>query len=292
MALLLALTAAAGVWLLVAPAGPADASARVVAIPRRPSPIGAVRRWLAHAGLGDVRPTEFVAAILTLAVLGFLLGFALFGSAIPALGVAALAASWPLASYRRRAHARREVALDAWPRLIDEIRILTSAAGRSVPQALFEVGRRAPVELRPSFAAAHREWLLTTDFARTVAVLKRELADPGADAACETLLIAHEVGGTDLDRRLESLAEDRRQEVAGRKDARAKQAGVRFARRFVLLVPLGMALAGTSVGTGRDAYRTPTGQLLVVSALVLVAACWWWSGRLMRVPETERVFAS
>ena len=58
--------------------------------------------------------------------------------------------------------------------------------------------------------------------------------------------------------------EDRVLDTQGRKDARAKQAGVRFARRFVLLVPLGMALAGMSVGNGRDAYRTASGQLLVL----------------------------
>ena len=146
--------------------------------------------------------------------------------------------------------------MEAWPRLLEEIRILTSSLGRSIPQALFEVGRRAPEELRPAFAAAHREWLLSTDFARTLRVLKANLADPTADAVCETLLVAHEVGGTDLDRRLEALIDDRVQDTQGRKDARAKQAGARFARRFVLIVPAGMALAGMSVGTGRAAYQT------------------------------------
>ena len=38
--------------------------------------------------------------------------------------------------------------------------------------------------------------------------------------------------------------------------SQAKQAGVRFARRFVLIVPVGMAVAGLSIGTGREAYRT------------------------------------
>ena len=180
--------------------------------------------------------------------------------------------------------------MESWPRIVEEIRILTSSAGRSIPQAVFEVGARAPDELRPAFAAARREWQLTTDFARTCSVLKRELADPAVDATCETLLVAHAVGGTDLGPRLEALAEDRRQEVQGRKDARARQAGVRFARRFVLIVPLGMALAGTSVGTGRDAYQTPAGQALVTAALVMMAGCWWWAGRLLRLPEADRVF--
>jgi tight adherence protein B len=155
---------------------------------------------------------------------------------------------------------------------------------------LFEVGRRCPEELRPAFEAAHREWLISTDFARTVDVLKAGLADPTADAACETLLVAHELGGSDLDRRLEALIEDRIQDTQGRKDATAKQAGVRFARRFVLIVPVGMALAGLSVGNGRAAYGTVTGQLAVVAAVGMVILCWVWAGRIMRLPEEQRVF--
>ena len=146
------------------------------------------------------------------------------------------------------------------------------------------------MELRPAFAAAHREWLLSTDFARTLEVLKGQLADPTADATCETLLIAHELGGTDLDRRLEALAEDRRQDTQGRKDALAKQAGVRFARRFVLIVPMGMAVVGLSIGNGRAAYQTSLGQVIVVVALGLVVICWLWAGRIMRLPDEQRVF--
>jgi tight adherence protein B len=174
--------------------------------------------------------------------------------------------------------------------MIEEISLLTGSLGRSVPQALFEVGRSAPTEMRPAFAAAHREWLISTDFGRTVAVLKVRLADATADATCETLLVAHEVGGTDLERRLSALVEDRIAHLQGRKDAEAKQAGVRFARRFVLFVPFGMALAGLSIGDGRRAYETSGGQAGVIVALAMVLVCWLWSGRIMRLPDEERVF--
>ena len=65
---------------------------------------------------------------------------------------------------------------------------------------------------------------------------------------------------------------------------------MRFARRFVLLVPVGMALAGLSVGNGRAAYRTPQGQLFVAVGVAMVVACWLWAGRMMRLPEQDRVF--
>jgi tight adherence protein B len=175
--------------------------------------------------------------------------------------------------------------------MIEEMRLLTGSLGRSVPQALFEIGQRAPEEMRAAFRRAHREWLISTDFTRTLAVLKKGLADGTADVVCETLLVAYEVGGTDLDRRLAALAEDRVQDLQGRKTAKARQAGVRFARRFVLLVPLGMALAGLTIGNGRRAYETTGGQVAVAFGLGMIVVCWVWAGRLMRLPEDERVFA-
>ena len=237
-----------------------------------------------------VVPWRSVLGVSVLALaLGGLVGGVVFGGALPALVTGLFGATFPVASERSRRERRRSEARDAWPRLIEEIRLQTGALGRSIPQALFEVGRRAPSEMQAAFGLAEREWLLSTDFPRTVHVLKRELADATADATLETLLVAHQVGGSDVDRRLAALVEDRVQDVQGRKDARAKQAGVRFARRFVLIVPAGMALAGLSIGTGRAAYQTPSGQLAVALGLGIVVACWTWAGRLLRLPVEERV---
>lgn len=249
-----------------------------------------VQEWLVQAGLGDVRLRDFAAVMVLLFVLGTAVTFAVFGAIVPAVAVGASAACAPLASYRVRRANRRARAQDAWPRMIEEIRLLTSSLGRSIPQALFEVGRRAPDDMIPAFDAAHREWLISTDFERTLTVLKSGLADPTADATCETLLVAYTVGGSDLDRRLEALIEDRIQDTQGRKDARAKQAGARFARRFVVFAPFGMALAGMSVGNGRQAFSSPTGQTLTLFAVLLVIGCWVWAGRILQVPEEERVF--
>ena len=248
------------------------------------------RDWMVQAGLEDVAVSEFAAVVVVLALLGAAVAYAVFGGIVPAIAVGLFAMTFPAASYRRRRANRLARAQESWPRMIEEIRILTGSLGRSIPQAVFEVGRRGPVELRGAFAAAQREWLLSTDFARTLRVLKDRLADPTADATCETLLIAHDLGGVDLDKRLAALAEDRVQDTQGRKDARAKQAGVRFARRFVLVVPIGMAFAGMSVGNGRSAYATPLGQVLVVAGIGMTAACWLWAGRIMRLPEEQRVF--
>jgi tight adherence protein B len=258
---------------------------------RRPAVSQRVAEALARAGAPGVRAAEVAATTAVLAAVVAAATYAVFGGVLPPAVAAVCAAFVPLALYRARHERRRAEAHDAWPRMIEEVRLLTGSVGMSIPQALLEVGRRGPEALRPAFAAAEREWRITTDFARTTAVLSEQLADPTADVVCETLLVAHEVGGADLEARLAALAEDRADDLRHRKDARAAQAGVRFARRFVLAVPVGMALCGLSIGTGRKAYGTGVGQVLVVVGILAVAGCWVWAGRLLRLPGEERVFS-
>jgi tight adherence protein B len=290
IALVLALAGGYGVFLLYTALVLRWRGVRVAPGAARERRRARLRQWLVQSGLDDTRPAEFLAVVAMLFAVGAGSSLLLFAAPLPALAVGGFVASVPFASYRARRHRRREQAREAWPAMIEEIRLLTGSLGRSVPQALLDVGLRGPAELRPAFVAAQREWLLSTDFERTIGVLKSHLADATADAACETLLVAHEVGGTELDRRLAALAEDRIADLQGRKDARARQAGVRFARRFTVLVPVGMALAGLSIGDGRQAYATPAGQLLAVTAISMVVACWIWAGHIMRLPEEERVF--
>lgn len=287
-----AVLASGGAYLLYTSVtrSPAPTGERPLRPPGRRSLRVTASVWLAQAGIGTVSVTEFAFAVASLWVLGCIGGYLLFDALGPALLAGVLAAGFPVSAYRRRRQQRLDNAAEAWPRLLEELRLRTGSLGRSIPQALFESARRCPDEWRPAFAAAEREWLLTTDFGRTVAILKERLADPAADAICETLLLAHEVGGTDVGSRLADLVEDRVLDLQDRKDALSRQAGVRFARRFVLLVPLGMALAGLTIGTGRQAYASAGGQIAVAIGLLSVAGCWAWSGLLMRLPRPPRVF--
>lgn len=251
---------------------------------------GSLQDFLVQSGLEKVRITEFVAVELVLFSIAFAFGLAIYDGALAGLALGIAAAGVPVTSARGRRKARRELARENWPRMIEEIRLQAVSLGRSIPQALLSVGLKGPEEMRPAFLSAQREWLISTDLDRTLVVLKGQLADPTADSVCETLLIAHEVGGTDVDRRLRALIDDRTDDLQSRKDARAQQAGVRFARYFVLIVPFGMAVVGVGIGDGREAFGTPTGQLAVLAAFAMMAGCWMWAGQLLKLPEEERVF--
>jgi tight adherence protein B len=289
--LLVALAAGYGVHLLYTAiaygwrgCAPGPAAARRT---RRPG----IDAWLREAGLGSLRPVELVAVTSTMAAVGAGIGWAMFGGILPPLAVGLAGAAVPVLTARGRRERRRTAARETWPRLLEELRIKTTTLGRSIPQALFDVGASAPDELRPAFERARLEWLISTDFDRTLAVLRTELADPTADATCETLLVAHQTGGTEVDRTLQALIDDRIMDLQGRKDAQSRQAGARFARGFTVLAPVGMALVGLSIGQGRAAYGTTTGQLLVVVGLAVMGGCWLWAGRIMRLPDEHRVFA-
>ena len=286
----LAACGAAGMALLVDPllGGPVSRTVRFDSAKLRDS----ARMRLDQAGLTEVSVGQLLGMSLGAGIGALVVGLAVMGAAVPSLMLAAIGTVTPVGLIRRRRRHQLEEAREAWPAMIEEIRLLCSSVGRSIPQALFEVGRRAPEELRPAFEAAHREWLLTRDLTVTTELLRDQLADPTADSACETLLIAHQLGGADLDRRLAALADDRRQDLLDRKDAKSRQAGVRFARRFVLLVPLGMALVGLSIGDGRAAYQSALGQMLALAALAVLFSCWVWSGRILRLPNEQRVFGS
>lgn len=274
----LVFTAVAFGWGGVAPGPPAQRRRRTVA------------ERLASAGLADVRPRELAAVTAVLVVVGAVGGWVVFGGAAAPLATALLIGSSPILGAHARQARRRAEAREAWPRLIEEIRIKATTLGRSLPHALLDAGAHAPDELRPAFDAARREWLLSTDFEATLAVLKERLRDATADAVCETLLVAHQIGGNEIDRCLQALHDDRVLDLQGRKDADARQAGARFARWFTVVVPVGMAFVGLSIGDGRAAYGTPWGQALVLVGLALVALCWAWAGRIMRLPADERVF--
>src|SRR5690606_15813491 len=110
----------------------------------------------AQAGLAGAPVRDVAALVVAVALVGGLLAQAVFGGVLPAVAAASFAGSLPLASLRARRRARRAAAMEARPRMLEELRVRTSSLGRSIPQALFEVGRRAPEELRPAFLAAER----------------------------------------------------------------------------------------------------------------------------------------
>ena len=111
--------------------------------------------WLVQAGVGDVRLAEFVAVEAAFMIGAAALTLLLFSAPIPALFAGLLVGVAPIAMYRGRRRKLQEDAREAWPHLIEEIRLLTGSMGRSIPLALLEAGRDSPVlPMRVAFKEA------------------------------------------------------------------------------------------------------------------------------------------
>lgn len=294
---------AVGVWLLLTPGGGAAIAARWLpaslrrAAPALPQAASAPPRATSAlprpASAQPRAPERVLGSVLAgaaAALAGWVGAWALFGGAVAPTFVALIGGAVPPCTAARRHRHHAADSWKAWPRLLAEIRVLVAHRGQSIPTALFAAGVHAPTGMRQAFSEAARTWSLSTDFEASLRVLKASLADPTADAVCETLLAAHQIGGVRIDARLRALAESAQAEAAARSDARAKQAGARFARSFVALVPAFMAVIGLSIGRGRQAYESSEGQLLVALSVLAVAGCWLWAGRIMAVPMRKRVF--
>ena len=130
----------------------------------RPAPVRhRAGEWLTQAGLGDVQPGRVLGGDRRAVRRRRGHRDAAVRWRAPGRVIGAFAATFPVGDLPPAPRRPPPASPGAWPRLIDEIRILTVSAGRSIPQALFEVGSSRADELRPAFdagaprvAAVHR----------------------------------------------------------------------------------------------------------------------------------------
>jgi Flp pilus assembly protein TadB len=256
---------------------------------RRPGrSAAALRRRLGALVPGSPSPWPWLRRSVAAGVLLGLVAWLLVPSPVAAACGFVVGAIWPVRRARAEAERRRREALAAWPRLLQSIRVQVTTLGLPLPSAILEAARQAPAPMAPAFGAFSTSWNRTTDLSRALDDLASVMADPTTDLVADTLALGFELGGGSLDRRLARLIEERERELELRQEAEARLAGARFARRFVLLVPAAMALAAEGIGSGPRTFSGPLGAEVLVVCALLSALCWWWAGRLLRLPEATR----
>ncbi len=177
--------------------------------------------------------------------------------------------------------------LEGWPNVIDEVRIRVCALGEAIPHALFSASSGFGEKASSIFDRNRITWNLTGDFYLTCNLIADELVDPKSTTVLQTMVLLHELASTSTESRLARLRDDRSWDLTAAKEAKAAMAGAIFARRFVLVVPIGMALAGAAIGGGRSSFQTPAGISLSALALGLLLLCWIWSTRLIGLPKVK-----
>lgn len=187
---------------------------------------------------------------------------------------------------RKIAKARRQ----AWPEVIDS---LASAvrAGMSLPEAVAGVAVRGPEILRPQFQAFADDYRTTGRFTQSLIALRDSLGDPVADRVIEALLMAREVGGTDLGKMLRTLSEFVRQDLRLRAEAEARQSWTVNGARLAVAAPWLVLLMLSTRPEAAEAYRTAAGMVVLAISAVVCVLAYALMLRLGRLPEEKRVVA-
>jgi tight adherence protein B len=150
---------------------------------------GPVARWLDRVhddliavGLGSVPAGAVPAMCVGLGLAVMILIWSVSGATVPAAAIGAVVSVLPPILLRALARRRRTQLRELWPEVVDHMNSAIRA-GMSLPEALAQVGRRGPEELRPPFEEFGRDYQVSGDFASSLDRLKDRLADPGSQTA-------------------------------------------------------------------------------------------------------------
>jgi tight adherence protein B len=246
------------------------------------------RRLLIEAGMSQTGVAGIVAWALTCAGVVFVVVAGVSRSPVLATAFACMAGYTPIAVVRSRRHRRRAALCASWPDVVDD---LTSAvrAGLALPEALIQLGRRGPVELRPAFASFALDYRAGGRFNDSLDLLKDLLDDPVGDRVVEALRLTREVGGSDLGRLLRTLSQFLREDARTRGELEARQAWTINGARLAVAAPWALLALLATRPPAVAAYDTAAGAVVLVGGGMACAGAYRLMVRLGRLPTEERV---
>ncbi|MDR6862170.1 type II secretion system F family protein [Phycicoccus sp. 3266] len=256
--------------------------------PRRTTLGDRLRDELVQAGYESVGPRSLVTGCAVAFAVVLLLVLATTSVAPVALCFALMAGYAPLALVRSRARRRRASLRDLWPDAVDNI-ASGLRAGLALPEALGQLGRRGPEELRPAFAAFAEDYRTTGRFQDCLDRLKERLSDPVGDRLVESLRIAREVGGSDLGRLLRTLSTFLREDARTRAELETRQGWTVNAARLAVAAPWVVLAMLATRPESISAYSTTTGALVLAAGAAVTLVAYRLMLHIGRLPEDERV---
>lgn len=256
--------------------------------------VGLLTMWLSVAtpaqALAIAPPTNSRAVLVptaTALATGFL-AFVLTGLPIVALMAAVAGAYVPRLVRTRRWASGQARRRRAWPDVIDSL-VSGVRAGLSLPEAVAGIGERGPECFREDFLAFAHDYRTTGRFSDSVCGLRDRLADPTADRICEALLVAREVGGTDLGVMLRTLGDFVRQDLRLRDEAEARRSWTVNGARLAVAAPWIVLVLLSTQAEVVDAYRTSMGMIVLTVGAAVCVLAYWFMTKVGKLPTEARL---
>lgn len=245
-------------------------------------------RLTAEAGMQSLSGARLMGLSATGGLVMLVCIAGLTSSLVIASAFALLAAWSPFAIARARRQSRAARFREAWPDAIASL-VAGVRAGVSLPECCASLAERGPVDLRLGFAAFTSTYRASGSFHAGLERLKNELADPVADRVVVAMILAHEVGGSDLVRVLRTLGDFVRENLRVRKEIQARWSWTVTAARVAAAAPWIVLLMMSTRPEAAAAYNSATGAWVVAIGAVVTVFGYKLMLRAARLPEEGRL---
>ncbi|MDN5746479.1 MAG: type II secretion system F family protein, partial [Nocardioidaceae bacterium] len=152
--------------------------------------------------------------------------------------------------------------------------------GIGLEQALVATQRSTPAAIRPEVGRLVARLRSRWDTEDAVRAFADELDDATGDLVAANLILAARRRGAGLAQVLESLAESVSADVRARRQIEADRAKPRATARWVTIISVGVLVVLAISGTYVEPYRSPLGQVILVTLLTAYVATLVWMKRM------------
>lgn len=252
------------------------------------SPVRRLDLVVLEAGVRQLSGARVIALSVAVALTSGLFVAGISSSGLIA-GIFCVAGGWlPYAYVSSRRQRRQRRFREAWP---DAIQGLISGvrAGISLAESCAAQANKGPEELRPGFAAFAGTYRSTGNLRAGLERLRSELSDPVADRVVASLILASEVGGTDLVRVLRTLADFVREDIRVRKEIEARWSWTVTAARVAAAAPWVVLLLMSTRPEAASAYNSAAGATVITAGAIATFVGYRLMLRAARLPEERRL---
>ena len=200
-----------------------------------------------------------------------------------AMGILASATLY-LRSRQIRRLRRLELA-SSWASYLDQTRAKMLTTSRSLSYVLFEQGSAGSPFLAELMQQGRREFDNSGDLEKALQAVwsageNEEVTNYVCSALCDSL------GSTSsqIENQLSLISSIVRSRNELKQETMSRLAGVRTARAFIVIIPIGLAMAGISFAGSISPFLTPVSVVQMLTAMAILTLCWFWSNRLMTFP--------
>jgi Flp pilus assembly protein TadB len=216
--------------------------------------------------------------LLLMGVVGGCLAWLVTGWALALVAVSLACVGVPMLLSNSGAAARidRLEAMEEWTRSLSGV--LTVGIG--LEQALVATERSTPSAIRPEVQRLVARLRSRWNTEEAIRAFAEELDDATGDLVAANLILAARRRGAGLAQVLESLAESVSADVRARRQIEADRAKPRATARWVTIISVGVLVILAISGTYVEPYRSPLGQVILVTLLTAYVATLVWMKRM------------